>query len=86
MKYFVYIIYSEIFDKSYIGQTNDLTIRIQRHNDGSEKFTKPYRPWVLRFYIEKDSRAEAMQLEKKLKNLSKERLNEFILKYSSLKN
>ncbi len=82
MKFYVYILYSEVFDKFYVGQTDNIEIRLARHNAGTEKATRPYKPWYLKWYTEKQSRAEAMQLEKKLKNLSKERLKSFIQKYS----
>jgi putative endonuclease len=81
MPFYVYILYTEKFDKFYIGQTDDVTNRLHRHNSGYEKATKPYIPWVMVWYTEKPSRAEAMQLEKKLKNLSKERIRDFIKKY-----
>jgi len=80
--YFVYILYSVGFDKYYIGQTGNIEDRLERHNSGSEKATKPYKPWMLVWHTLKPSRAEAMELEKKLKNLSKERLKSFIGKYS----
>jgi len=67
----VYILYTAEFNKFYIGQTADVDQRLLRHNSGSEKATLPYRPWVLKWFTEKPSRAEAMQLEKKLKNLTK---------------
>ena len=82
MSYYVYILYSEDFDRYYIGQTNNIEGRIDRHNSGTETATKPYMPWVLMWTIEKQTRAEAMALEKKLKNLSRERLLIFIKKYS----
>ncbi|MBL7740028.1 MAG: GIY-YIG nuclease family protein [Chitinophagaceae bacterium] len=82
MCFFVYVLYSEAFDKFYVGQTNDIENRLARHNSGSVQATQPYRPWVLKWYVEKDSRAEAMKLEKKLKNLSKQKLIAFIQKYS----
>ena len=82
MKYFVYIIYSKKFDKFYKGQSMDIDNRLARHNSGKEKATAPYRPWKLVWYVEKESRSEAMKLEAKLKNLSKERIRGFIKKYS----
>ncbi|MFY0630994.1 MAG: GIY-YIG nuclease family protein [Flavobacteriaceae bacterium] len=81
MSYFVYIIYSEKFDSFYKGQTKDLKARIERHNKGKEKSTTRYKPWILVWSTEKTSRKEAMALEKKLKNLSRERLLKFIEKY-----
>jgi putative endonuclease len=58
--YFVYILYSEAFDKFYIGQTNNISIRLERHNAKKEKYTAPYVPWVIRCVIEKQTRSEAM--------------------------
>ena len=80
--YSVYIIYSESFDRYYIGQARDVEVRIQRHNAGTEVSTQFYRPWALKWSIEKSSRAEAIQLERKLKNLSKDRIILFIKKHS----
>jgi putative endonuclease len=54
MTYFVYIIYSENFDRFYIGQTNDFNQRIIRHNAGYENATKPYLPWKMVCLIEKN--------------------------------
>ncbi|MDW8332151.1 MAG: GIY-YIG nuclease family protein [Cyclobacteriaceae bacterium] len=82
MKTFVYILYSPSYDKYYVGQTKDLSNRVERHNQGYEKFTSFYRPWSLVWYASKPTRADAMVLERKLKNLTKDRLREFIKKYS----
>ena len=79
--YFVYIIFSTSHNRYYIGQTQDFDDRIVRHNSGYEKSTSPYRPWVLQCLIAKASRSEAMLLEKKLKNLNRQRLELFIDKY-----
>ena len=81
--YYVYILYSNSADKFYIGQTNDVADRLKRHNAGSETYTKLYRPWILKWSTQKQTRAEAMALEKKLKNLSKKRLVEFMDKYKA---
>ena len=81
MPFFVYILYSIKHDRFYIGQTQDVTDRLSRHNNGYEHATSPYVPWEIRCFIEKESRAEAMALEKKLKNLNREKLLLFISKY-----
>ena len=82
MKYFVYILYSVDFDRYYKGQCQNLDNRIERHNSGKEKSTAPYRPWILVWSGIKDTRSEAMLLERKLKNLSKAKTQYFIEKYS----
>lgn len=81
--YQVYILYSESFDKYYIGQTNDIIERLKRHNNGYVKSTSNYLPWKLIGFIEKQNRSEAMNLETKLKNLNRTRLKIFIEKYLS---
>jgi len=82
MPYKVYILYSHKTDFFYKGQTSNLTDRLQRHNSGLERFTKAGIPWILIWSTEKPTRGEAIDLERKLKNLSRKRTIEFILKYS----
>ena len=79
--YYVYILYSKQFDKYYFGQTIDVEARLHRHNNGYENAAKTYTPWVMLLFMEKDSRQQSIALEKKLKNLSKERILLFIEKY-----
>ena len=43
--------------------------------------TKPYAPWINKLMIIKSNRSEAIILEKKLKNLNRQRLLAFIEKY-----
>ena len=79
--FYVYIIFSETHSRYYIGQTKDLEDRMSRHNSGKEKSTSPYKPWKFVCSIDKETRSEAMILEKKLKNLNTEDLKKFIVKY-----
>lgn len=81
--FYVYIIYSNEYDKYYIGQTNDFNQRLLRHNSGSELYTSKYLPWEKVLVLPKSSRAAAMELEKKLKNLNKMKLLAFIEKYAN---
>jgi len=76
--FYVYVLYSADFDKYYIGQTKDVSKRIILHNRGLDTFTRKYLPWKLIFSITQPSRSQALQLERKLKNLSRQRLLDFI--------
>ena len=80
--FIVYILKSISHDKYYIGQTNDMNQRIRRHNTGQSVYTKQFIPWEVVLTLEKSTRSEAMSLEKKLKNLNRDRLEQFIRKYS----
>ena len=80
MCYFVYILYSKSTDAYYKGQTSDLEDRFRRHNNKQEKATRNGVPWNLLWYSEKSTRSEALILERKLKNLSRNRTIEFVKK------
>jgi len=64
MNYFVYILYSPSFKRTYTGQTENLENRLALHNSGKVKSTKPYLPWTLIHFESFASRAEAMKREK----------------------
>ena len=80
--FYCYILYSEKLDRFYKGHTNNLEDRLHRHNAASEKATQDGVPWRLCWATAKDSRSEAFILEQKLKNLSRDRLLRFMLKYA----
>ncbi len=64
----VYILYSEQYDKIYIGQTHDLINRIKSHNVfEKDSFTCKFRPWKVIYVEFFNSRKEALQREKLLK-------------------
>lgn len=77
----MYILYSSQIDRFYKGQTRDIVERIDRHNNRREKATSDGVPWTLVWNTQKETRSEAVILEKKLKNLSRTRLIRFMLKY-----
>jgi putative endonuclease len=62
--------------KRLFGQTSDLNARLDRHNEGRNPFTKKGLPWELVYFQKCESRAEAMRLEKKIKNLGTKRFLE----------
>ena len=67
MKFIVYILYSEKFDKHYTGFTSNLPIRIKSHKEFVKDWTSKYRPWKLIFTKEFTIKNEAMNNEKWLK-------------------
>ena len=62
--YCVYVIYSESVNKYYIGQTSNLTRRIEEHNTRNDRYTSNKGPWKLMYFEEFESRSEAMKREK----------------------
>jgi putative endonuclease len=57
--------------------------RVNEHNSGKELSTARYLPWNLVWYCTKETRSEAVILERKLKNLSAESTITFIQKNSA---
>ncbi|MFA4936943.1 MAG: GIY-YIG nuclease family protein [Patescibacteria group bacterium] len=69
MSHSVYIIQSQITKRLYIGQTNNLKKRLERHNQGKVIYTSKYRPWKLIYSEKYGNRSETVQREKYLKSL-----------------
>ena len=66
----------------YKGCTHDITRRLSEHNAGYEKSTRGGCPWRLVWSTAKLTRQEALQLERKLKNItSRERMVAFISRH-----
>jgi len=69
MKFFVYLILSNNKQKSlsYVGYTNNLKKRLEKHNSSKgAKFTRG-RKWILAYSVSYDSKSKAMSAEYKLK-------------------
>jgi putative endonuclease len=66
--HFVYLLRSTTRPaKTYIGMTEDVTSRLQAHNDGLCPSTIRFRPWELVTYIAVQSEDQARKLEQYLK-------------------
>ena len=67
--YYIYILHSSSSDIYYIGQTDNIDIRIQSHNQSDRNtFTSKHRPWVLvSLFSCGPDRSTAMKLEKFIK-------------------
>ena len=65
----VYILYSAKFNQIYIGFTSDLPNRFLSHNELATKgHTIKYRPWVIAYTEEYQTKAEAIKRENQLKS------------------
>lgn len=65
--FYVYLLQSQKDSSFYIGQTEDLSSRLARHNAGFVHSTKQRAPWCLVGYEEYNTREEARWREYQLK-------------------
>ena len=66
--YFVYILFSQKLNRFYAGQTHDLEKRLNDHHLGRSKYTRKGIPWTLITSFSFVSRAEAVNLESRIKS------------------
>ena len=68
--YFVYVLYSRVFDRIYIGMTQNISNRLQEHNTGQNTSTKAFVPWEMVYIENLETRILARAKEIKLKSSS----------------
>ena len=65
-KYFVYLLKSEVSNRTYIGYTIDVQQRLRRHNgelSGGARRTTNSRPWKVVMFVSFEHERTAMQYE-----------------------
>ena len=65
--HFVYILRSEN-NRYYIGASDNVSKRLNYHNSGRVKSTKPYMPWSLIYTEKYNTLSEARKRESQIKN------------------
>jgi putative endonuclease len=64
----VYVLYSPSFNRIYIGFSSDLNNRFLSHNELATKgHTIKFRPWIIAYTEEFQTKSEAIKRENKLK-------------------
>jgi len=67
MRFFVYIIQSEVNGSYYVGCTANLQNRFERHNSGRSKSTKRHIPWKLVYMEKLPDKSMVMKRERQIK-------------------
>lgn len=71
--FYIYILKSLKTNRFYVGQTQDLSKRINDHNSGKNTSTKSGIPWKLIHYEEYSYKTEAIKRENQIKKRGIER-------------
>ncbi|SEP75637.1 GIY-YIG nuclease family protein [Flavobacterium urocaniciphilum] len=71
MRHFLYILYSSSTNKFYIGETSDVTFRLNLHNTHEFKgsFTKIASDWEIKLSFENEQKSNILYLEKFIKKM-----------------
>ncbi len=77
--FFVYIVYSQLLDKYYVGYTINLEKRITEHNTGISSYTAKASDWVLKYSESYPFREAAIAREKEIKNKKSRKYIEWLI-------
>ena len=66
--FYLYILYSPVHNRYYVGSTEDLQKRLLRHNSGGVPSTKKYIPWEICYAESYSTRSEAIRREHAIKS------------------
>jgi putative endonuclease len=69
MSFHMYILQSLSTGRFYVGHTQDISIRLQEHNQGRVPSTRNRGPWRLFYTQEFLTRSEASQRERQVKQM-----------------
>jgi putative endonuclease len=84
--HFLYIIYSEKIDKHYVGETDNIELRLLKHNNHSYQgsFTKSSNDWKVVLSYNCTSRKQAIAVEKFIKKMKSKVFIQKIINNSSI--
>ncbi len=66
--WYVYILKSQKYLKSYVGSTNDIKRRLKEHNNGRSEYSRRYKPWYILKLEQFNTAQEARIRERSLKS------------------
>jgi putative endonuclease len=80
MAYTLYILYSPSKDKFYVGHTGDTIIsRLKKHNTNHKGFTGKALDWKIIYTEDYNSKSEAYQREREIKNWKNRKMIEKLI-------
>ena len=78
--YTVYILYSTTKNRYYVGYTSDLSVRLQKHNQGGTASIRSGIPWKLVYKEDYQSKRDAIIRERAIKRQKSRQYIESLLK------
>ncbi|MCF7861585.1 GIY-YIG nuclease family protein [Candidatus Woesearchaeota archaeon] len=84
MSYYTYILYSKTKNRYYIGSCSDLSLRLQRHNEGWTRSTKAGIPWKIVHFEPYNTKSEALKREYYIKRMKSRKFIEDLISQSHI--
>ena len=79
--FYVYIIYSKLVDKYYVGSCQNIEQRIDDHLNSRSKYTKIAKHWELKYSESFETRSESCKRELQIKKMKSRIYIEKLLEY-----
>ncbi|WP_341900113.1 GIY-YIG nuclease family protein [Fluviicola taffensis] len=80
MTYYVYILYSPLLDKYYVGYSSDPWLRLKQHNENvDDKYTGRAKDWQLACVFLTETKSEAISIERFIKKQKSRKLLELLI-------
>ena len=84
--HYVYILYSDLLNRYYIGESENVVKRLKEHNDGYFKssYTSTVNDWIVYLSIECSDRIQARKVEKHIKSMKSRKYIQNLKEYPEL--
>lgn len=84
--HYAYILRSELLNRYYIGESENVFRRLKEHNDGyfRDSFTSTVNDWIVYLSIECSDRIQARKVEKHIKNMKSQKYIQNLKEYPEL--
>lgn len=77
--FYIYILYSKIVDKYYVGQTENIEERMISHSSGISKYTSISTDWILVYSELFETRSQAIIRENEIKKKKSRKYIEWLI-------
>jgi len=79
MIYYIYILYSASLNKYYVGSTEDVYGRLEKHLQNHKGFTGKAKDWVLKYTETYNSKSESIKRELQIKKWKSRKMIEGLI-------
>ena len=78
-KYHVYRLHSKLLDRYYIGSTQDITKRLEKHLSNHKGYTSRAKDWLVVYSESYLTKSEALLRERKIKSWKSKKMIEKLI-------